>query len=71
MKGWIAERDLAIGQIIHAVRVAVTGKSSGIGMFECLELLGQESVLRRIDRALALCDRGGGSRKESRATGRF
>lgn len=61
MKGWIAERDMAIGQIIHAVRVAVTGKSSGIGMFECLELLGQESVLRRIDRALALCESIDGS----------
>ena len=61
MKGWVEERDLKIGQIIHAVRVAVTGKSSGIGMFECLELLGPESVLARIDRALLLCGSIGGS----------
>ena len=55
MKGWVEQQDLKLGQIIHPVRVAVTGKSAGIGMFECLELLGRESVLRRIDRALEMC----------------
>ena len=55
MKGWVERQDLKLGQIIHPVRVAVTGKAAGIGMFECLELLGRESVLRRIDRALEMC----------------
>ena len=55
MKGWVEQQDLKLGQIIHPVRVAVTGRSAGIGMFECLELLGRESVLRRIDRALEMC----------------
>ena len=40
----------------RTVRVAVTGKSAGIGMFEGLELLGRERVLRRIERALKLCE---------------
>jgi glutamyl-tRNA synthetase len=39
--------------VIHALRVAVTGKPAGPGMFDCLELLGRESCLTRIDQALA------------------
>jgi glutamyl-tRNA synthetase len=42
-----------MGQIIHALRVATTGKAKGPGMFDCLELLGRERCLARIDRALA------------------
>jgi glutamyl-tRNA synthetase len=56
MKGWVERKELKLGQIIHPVRVAVTGKPAGIGMFETLELLGRESVLRRMDRALELCE---------------
>jgi glutamyl-tRNA synthetase len=40
-----------IGQVIHALRVAVTGKAIGFGMFETLEILGREACLRRIDLA--------------------
>ncbi len=56
MKGWVEREGLKLGQIIHPVRVAVTGKPAGVGMFEALQLLGRESVLRRIDRALELCE---------------
>jgi glutamyl-tRNA synthetase len=41
-------------QIIHALRVAVTGKSVGFGMFDAMSILGKPSCLSRIDRALAL-----------------
>ncbi len=40
------------GEFIHPVRVAVSGLPGGPGLFEMLELLGKERVLRRIDRAL-------------------
>ena len=43
---------IKIGQIIHAVRVAVTGKSIGPGLFDCLAVLGRESCLARIELAL-------------------
>jgi glutamyl-tRNA synthetase len=49
LKGFVEERGIKIGQIIHALRVAVTGKAVGFGMFETLELLGKSCVLRRID----------------------
>jgi glutamyl-tRNA synthetase len=43
-----------IGEVIHALRVAVTGKAVGLGMFDCLAILGRGRVLSRIDRALAM-----------------
>ena len=39
--------------LIHALRLAVTGKSTGPGLFECLGLLGRQRSLNRIDRALS------------------
>jgi glutamyl-tRNA synthetase len=41
-----------IGQIIHALRVALTGKAVGFGVFETLAILGPEHSLARIDLAL-------------------
>ncbi len=52
MQRFVAAEAIAIGHIIHAVRVAVTGKAVGFGLFECLEILGREACLARIDRAL-------------------
>jgi glutamyl-tRNA synthetase len=52
MRHFIEEREVQLGQIIHAVRVAVTGKAVGFGLFEILQILGKERVLARIDRAL-------------------
>ena len=49
---FVEQRGISIGQIIHALRVAVTGKGVGFGMFETLALLGRDRSLHRIDRAL-------------------
>ena len=54
MAEFLQAEGAQIGQIIHAVRVAVTGKTVGFGVFETLAILGKERSLRRIDRALAL-----------------
>ena len=56
MRRFVESEGVKIGQIIHALRVAVTGKAVGFGMFEILEILGRERSLTRIDRALALLD---------------
>lgn len=50
---YVAERGVGLGAIIHALRVAVTGKAAGPGMFDCLALVGRERCVLRIDRALA------------------
>jgi glutamyl-tRNA synthetase len=53
LRSYVEEKDVKLGQVIHALRVAVTGKPVGFGMFEILEVLGREHCLTRIDRALA------------------
>lgn len=56
MRGFCEAREIKLGAIVHAVRVAVTGKAVGFGLFESLEILGRESCLARIDRALERVD---------------
>jgi glutamyl-tRNA synthetase len=40
--------------LIHATRVAVTGRAASPGLFESLELIGRERVLARVRQALTL-----------------
>ena len=53
MHAFVEAEGIAIGQVIHAVRVAVTGKAVGFGLFEGLAILGRDACVARIDRALA------------------
>ena len=53
MNAFVLAEGVKMGQIIHAVRVATTGKGIGFGLFETLSILGKERCLSRIDRALA------------------
>ena len=48
---FVQAEGINVGQIIHALRVAVTGKAIGFGLFETLAILGKERCLARIDRA--------------------
>ncbi len=52
-KAYVDLQHAKIGQLIHALRVAVTGKSTGFGMFETMEVLGKVRVLNRIRLAFA------------------
>ena len=45
LKEYIVAAGVKIGQVIHALRVAVTGKAVGFGMFETLAILGKQSCL--------------------------
>ena len=54
MHEFVEAEGIAIGRLIHAVRVAVTGKAVGFGLFESLAILGRDACLARIDRALTL-----------------
>ncbi|MYV53591.1 glutamate--tRNA ligase [Streptomyces sp. SID3212] len=47
------EHGLKLGKAQAPVRVAVTGRTVGLPLFESLELLGRERTLARIDTALA------------------
>ena len=52
MHAFVEAEGIAIGQVIHAVRVSVTGKAVGFGLFEGLAILGRDACVARIDRAL-------------------
>jgi len=53
VQAFVTARNLGLGAVVHAVRIAVTGKPVGFGLFDILALLGRERVVARIDRALA------------------
>ena len=53
MNGFLQAQGIQLRQIQQAVRVAVTGKGVGFGLYETLAILGKEHSLARIDRALA------------------
>ncbi len=46
-------RGAGLGELVHPLRVAVSGTGVGPGLFEMLEVMGKERVLARIDRTLA------------------
>jgi glutamyl-tRNA synthetase len=52
LNDFVQAEGVGIGQVIHALRLAVTGKAVGFGLFEGLAILGREECLSRIDRAL-------------------
>ena len=54
-KGIVDAAGLKIGDLIHPIRVAITGKTVGPGLYDCLAILGREQSLARLTRALPLC----------------
>jgi len=52
-KKLMEERGLGLGDIVHSVRIAITGVPVGPGLFDTLAVLGKQTCLKRIDRALA------------------
>ena len=53
MRELAEELEISAGNLIHPVRLAVSGFSVGPGFFELLEILGKETVIRRMETALA------------------
>jgi glutamyl-tRNA synthetase len=53
LKRFVETAGIKIGDIVHTLRVAITGKSVGPGVYDCLAILGRESSLNRIDLTLA------------------
>ncbi|MFA6032588.1 MAG: glutamate--tRNA ligase [Myxococcota bacterium] len=45
-------RGLGVGKIIHPTRLSISGVSFGPGLFELMELLGKDKVLKRMKRAV-------------------
>jgi glutamyl/glutaminyl-tRNA synthetase len=54
LRGLAEQRAVKAAALIHATRVAVTGKSVSPGLFEVIELLGRERTASRMTAAAAL-----------------
>ena len=49
-----AEHGLEGGHIIHPVRMAVTGRTWGPGLFELMQVIGKERCVARLQKAADL-----------------
>ncbi len=57
-RAWCEREGVPFGKLVHPLRGALTGKSVSFGIFDCIELLGRDETIRRIDAALG---RAGGA----------
>lgn len=46
------DQSVKPGQLFSAIRIATTGRTAAPGLFETLAVLGQETVLRRLDKTI-------------------
>jgi glutamyl-tRNA synthetase len=53
LQEFVQAEGIGHAQIIHALRIAVTGKTVGFGLFDSLAILGKTECRVRIERALA------------------
>jgi glutamyl-tRNA synthetase len=53
LKTFVEQAGLQMANIVHPLRVALTGKGIGFGLFDTMAILGRGACLARIDRALA------------------
>jgi len=53
---FVEKRGVGMGMIVHAIRVAISGKAVGFGLFDIMSIMGKKSCLNRIDRALQIAD---------------
>jgi glutamyl-tRNA synthetase len=52
--GFAAREGLKTGDVVHPLRLAVSGVGKGPGLYEMLETLGKDRCLRRVEKALEI-----------------
>lgn len=52
LRGFAEENEWSAADLIHPTRIALTGFSVSPGIFQVMELLGHETVIRRIEKAI-------------------
>jgi len=50
---FLEEKEIKLGKVAQPLRVALTGKTVSPGIFEVMEVLGKETVLKRIAKAIS------------------
>jgi glutamyl-tRNA synthetase len=51
---YVEENEIKFKVVAQPIRVSITGKTKSPGLYETMEVLGKDSTLARMDRALAL-----------------
>ncbi len=51
VRSYAEEKGIKPAHVIHAIRIALTGRSVGPGLFELMEVLGKNKVVERLSRA--------------------
>ncbi|MDR3628125.1 MAG: glutamate--tRNA ligase [Ignavibacteriaceae bacterium] len=52
LKQTAADLNIGVGKLIHPLRLATSGMSTGPGVYDILVIIGKEEVIKRIDTAL-------------------
>ena len=52
MRGLIEEKKVSAGEVMHPIRLALTGVTASPGLFEIMVFLGKDTVIRRIENAM-------------------
>jgi glutamyl-tRNA synthetase len=54
LKQLAKEIGCKVGELVHPARIAVSGKPIGPSLYDMLEIMGRERVIRRFERAIQL-----------------
>ena len=57
VRGVAEEKGISAGKIIHAIRAALSGRTTGPSLFEMAALMGQERVVKRLMKATSVYKR--------------
>ena len=55
IRDWTKKNNLKTKDVFHPLRAAISGRTIGPGLFEMMEVLGRERVLRRLREVEAIC----------------
>ena len=58
LREFAQSKGVGAGQLIHPVRLALSGVGNGPSLFHMMEVLGKETCLRRLEKALAILPNG-------------
>ena len=71
VKSFAKRQDIKVRQIAEVLRYAVTGKTTGVSLYDALVILGKESCIRRINRFLEFVGIGTRQRIMAKPNGVF
>jgi glutamyl/glutaminyl-tRNA synthetase len=54
IRQYVTDNELKAGQLFTIIRISTTGRTAAPGLFETLEVLGRETTLRRLDKAVKI-----------------